>query len=402
MLPKRPIEAVEALTGSQKTNAALQKLAQRTTASTALLTALVVLVARLTGDEDISIGFNGNPNRAPFVLRTFTTVSESFSSVQAKVQDAISTAREKVVPLQLIQEHLKSPALFKFAAFNTEAEGATPAATIETTDLLLSYQINTAGSLQLTARYNQRLFSSVRIAGILSQITVLLENAAADPSRPIGSINFCTPEQQKLRPDPTSDLEWSKFRGAIHDIFAANAEAHPERVCVVETPSEEHPERKFNYRQINEASNLLAHHLVNSGFEQGDVAMIYSYRGVDLVVAVMGILKAGGTFSVLDPAYPPDRQNIYLEVSQPRALIIIERATREASSLDQKVRTFIKDNLQLKTEVPSLYLHDDGNLTGGKVDGKDIFEPVLRSKAKGPGVVVGPELDTNAVVHLRI
>ncbi len=36
-------------------------------------------------------------------------------------------------------------------------------------------------------------------------------------------------------PDPTADLHWSAFRGAIHDIFAKNAEAHPDRLCVVET-----------------------------------------------------------------------------------------------------------------------------------------------------------------------
>jgi len=193
------------------------------------------------------------------------------------------------------------------------------------------------------------------------------------------------------RPDPTADLHWSAFRGAIQDIFTKNAENHPDRLCVVETASSTSPRREFTYRQINEASNILAHHLVNSGVQRGEVVMSYSHRGVDLVVTVMGILKAGATFSVIDPSYPPDRQNIYLDVARPRALVVIEKATRESGELTEKVRTFIKENLQLRTEVSALELKDDGTLVGGSINGKDILENVLFSKATSPGVVVGPD-----------
>lgn len=192
-------------------------------------------------------------------------------------------------------------------------------------------------------------------------------------------------------PDPTADLHWSAFRGAIQDIFTANAEAHPDRICVVETASGSSPRREFTYCQINEASNILAHHLVQSGIQRGEVVMSYSYRGVDLVVTVMGILKAGATFSVIDPAYPPDRQNIYLDIARPRALVIINKATREAGELSEKVRNFIKENLQLRTEVPGLELKDDGTLVGGDIDGRDVLADQVTLKSKSPGVIVGPD-----------
>jgi L-2-aminoadipate reductase len=119
--------------------------------------------------------------------------------------------------------------------------------------------------------------------------------------------------------------------------------------------------------------------------------MSYSHRGVDLVVTVMGILKAGATFSVIDPSYPPDRQNIYLDVARPRALVIIDKATREAGQLTEKVRTFIKQNLDLRTEVPGLELKDDGSLVGGSFNGKDVFVNQQELKSKSPGIVVGPD-----------
>jgi L-aminoadipate-semialdehyde dehydrogenase len=91
-------------------------------------------------------------------------------------------------------------------------------------------------------------------------------------------------------PDPTVDLDWSGYVGSIQEHFRAQAEAHPERTCVVETKSSTTPERTFTYRQIYEASNTLAWYLHKAGVTNGDVVMIWAHRSVDLVVALMGIL----------------------------------------------------------------------------------------------------------------
>ena len=108
---------------------------------------------------------------------------------------------------------------------------------------------------------------------------------------------------ENVLPDPTADLHWSDFQGAIQDRFADNASKFPDRLCVVETASRTTPQREFTYRQIDEASNVIAHYFLQHGIEKGEVVMIYAYRGVDLCIAIMAVLKAGATFSVLDPAY---------------------------------------------------------------------------------------------------
>lgn len=200
------------------------------------------------------------------------------------------------------------------------------------------------------------------------------------------------PVQVTPRPDPTADLQWGGYIGAIHELFAANAVKHPERTCIVETASSNTPERSFTYAQIHEASNVLAHHFVQHGIERGEVVMVYAHRGVDLVVAVMGVLKAGATFSVIDPQYPPDRQIIYLDVAKPRALVVIEKAVQEAGQLSEAVREYIDDNLKLRTQVPGLVLRDNGVLLGGQVHGVGDCLEVHQSRAGCmPGVVVGPD-----------
>lgn len=108
---------------------------------------------------------------------------------------------------------------------------------------------------------------------------------------------------ENVLPDPAADLHWSAYEGSIQDRFAENSIKFPDRLCVVETASTTTPQREFTYQQIHEASNVIAHHFLQHGIEKGEVIMIYAYRGVDLCIAILAVLKAGSTFSVVDPAY---------------------------------------------------------------------------------------------------
>ncbi|KND94938.1 L-aminoadipate-semialdehyde dehydrogenase large subunit [Tolypocladium ophioglossoides CBS 100239] len=193
------------------------------------------------------------------------------------------------------------------------------------------------------------------------------------------------------QPDPTIDLDWGGYRGAIHEIFASNAARSPDSTCVIETKSSRSAQRIFTYRQINESSNQLAHHFLAHGCQVGDVVAIYAYRGVDLVVAYMGALKAGATVSVLDPQYPPERQKVLLEVASPSFLVCIQKANQEFGKPSDVVADFIANNLRIKSTVPALELSASGELNGGIVQGKECLSPHVSSRAECPDVLVGPD-----------
>ena len=91
--------------------------------------------------------------------------------------------------------------------------------------------------------------------------------------------------------------------------------------------------------------------------------------------------------------YPPDRQIIYLDVARPRGLIVIEKASKEEGRLSDQVREWIKDNLELRAEVPGLELLDDGNVMGGSLDddGQDVLLHQQSLKSKPPRVLIGPD-----------
>ncbi|KAF8756534.1 alpha-aminoadipate reductase Lys1p [Rhizoctonia solani] len=202
-------------------------------------------------------------------------------------------------------------------------------------------------TLGLRISYNSLLFASARINSLFDQLSALLKAVSADPLRPIGSVPLVTPSQRRSLPDPTADLNWCDWKGAITDVFSSNARKHPDRTCT----------QVYTYADILRASNILAHHLIKGGVQREEVVMVYASRSVEMVVAVMAILKAGATFSVIDPAYPPTRQTVYLKVARPRGLIVL----KGAGAIHSTVRDFITDELAIRVEVPALeFLQQDG------------------------------------------
>ncbi|KAF9929558.1 large subunit of alpha-aminoadipate reductase [Linnemannia zychae] len=388
---------------------------------TILLAAFAVLLHRYTGDEDMSIG-SSSEARNPVVLRLGVTPGQTFRQVVEQTQIAERDAANDEVPFDTLMAHLfptnsaeqlNQPAasLFHVRFFN---ELDTPSdqvlnSTSATTDLTLTLVSHTSSSLrfgllpqiEIKASYNQVLFSMKRIQHILDQLVQVLNIAGPNPDILVSDISIVTPSCRGVLPDPSAHLQWANWPGAIHDIFARNAKAFPERECVFESRdivSQDGTGRVlgqqkyiYTFGQLHEASNLVAHALVKGGIQPQDVVMVYAYRGVDLVIAVMGVLKAGATFSVIDPAYPPNRQKIYLSVARPRGLIVLAHA----GTLDSTVREYIQEgqDFQLACEIPGLEITQDGTVLGGKVaaTGADALDSVRSLAAQDVGVVVGPD-----------
>ncbi|KAL7769223.1 hypothetical protein ACKLNR_000607 [Fusarium oxysporum f. sp. zingiberi] len=118
--------------------------------------------------------------------------------------------------------------------------------------------------------------------------------------------------------------------------------------------------------------------------------MIFAHRSAELVCAYMGTLAAGAIVTVLDPQYPPQRQQIYLQVSKPTALISIRKATEESGPLAPLVQKCIDDELSIKIKTPDLRFTDDGELTAGE-DSADIFANVKERASTPPDMLIGPD-----------
>ncbi|KAJ3399369.1 large subunit of alpha-aminoadipate reductase [Chytriomyces hyalinus] len=386
-----------------------------------LLAAFVILLHKHTGEEDISVGSSSLASN-PLVLRCALTDADSFAQVLAKVTANAKEAADTEVSFTALLEHMfgsSSPtsgtapenpegqentnkSLFKVRFFNltdTTADTLASSSSASISSCDITILISQAPTLRrilpidIKVLYNSVLFSGARIADMLDQIELILETAASNPAIPIGKLSIVTKDSVARLPDPKKHLHWDGFEGAITDIFAKNAAAHPDRCCIVESllsaDGITSTERTFSYKQIHEASNIVAHALIKGGIQREDVVVLYSYRGVDLVVAVMGVLKSGATFSVIDPAYPPPRQIVYLSVAQPRGLVVLKKA----GVLDTEVRSYVNEKLQIKCEIPALEIMTDGSLVGGSIGGSsaDSLDAVKHLGTVNADIVLGPD-----------
>uniref|UniRef100_UPI00387EB368 non-ribosomal peptide synthetase n=1 Tax=Xenorhabdus szentirmaii TaxID=290112 RepID=UPI00387EB368 len=101
----------------------------------------------------------------------------------------------------------------------------------------------------------------------------------------------------------------------IHQLFEAQATARPDAVAVVWEG------QTLSYGELNRCANRLAHHLMEQGVRPDTRVAICVERGLEMVVGLLAILKAGGAYVPLDPAYPADRLAYTLEDAAPVALL---------------------------------------------------------------------------------
>lgn len=353
------------------------------------LSVFAVLIYRLTGDDDIIISTDA-PGSKEFVVRLTISPTLSFIGLVKQIAEIYNENSTKAVDYDALAEFIQSksgleskPSLFKLSfQYANQHQQLSEYGSVRDLSIFVS-------NGQYDVYFNALLYKHERLVIIGEQFEAFFKAVVENPSIEITKVGLITKSQTAALPDPTANLDWSNFRGAIHDIFQENAGKFPDRTCVVETPSFLTPEKSpriFTYKHINEASNIVGNYLVSKGINRGDVVMIYSSRGVDLMVSVLGVLKAGATFSVIDPAYPPSRQNIYLQVAKPRGLIVIKKA----GILDQLVKDYIKNELDVIATVPSIEIQDDGSILGGSLFSEEA--DVLSNIPTTPtGVIVGPD-----------
>jgi amino acid adenylation domain-containing protein len=101
----------------------------------------------------------------------------------------------------------------------------------------------------------------------------------------------------------------------IHELFEEQVMRTPQAVAL------SHEGRELSYAELNAHANRLAHHLIALGVQADDRVAICMERGLDLVVALLGVLKAGAAYVPLDPGYPALRLAHMLEDSAPRVLL---------------------------------------------------------------------------------
>ena len=217
----------------------------------------------------------------------------------------------------------------------------------------LTLYVNEAqAEIELTLVYNADLFAAARMETMLAQYEAVLQQVCDNPDFLLSQYTLVHPKADAVLPDPTRPLS-DEYMGAVHTALTRFGQETPGNTAVIDEND------TWTYQELNQRSNQLAHYLIENGVQQQDVVAIYGHRSASLVWAVMGVLKAGAAFLILDPTYPASRLASYLEIAKPSGFVQIGAAGEVETAV---FATLNQINCTCRVTLPPLQVADQQTL----------------------------------------
>ena len=153
-----------------------------------------------------------------------------------------------------------------------------------------------------TFEYATDLYDLASVDLLTRCVRHMVEAMIADPGARIGEVSLLSDADRAQIIGQWNDTA-ARYpdRLCAHQVFEQQVQATPDAVAVICGDS------RLSYRELDAAANRLAHTLIRGGVPRGDVVGVYLERGIELVVAVLAVLKAGAAYTLLDPAFPAAR-----------------------------------------------------------------------------------------------
>ncbi|MDX9669520.1 MULTISPECIES: non-ribosomal peptide synthase/polyketide synthase [unclassified Pseudomonas] len=362
MLPTdRPRPAQQDYAGSsvavvldERLSAGLKALGQRhgVTLYMTLMSAWAMLLSRLSGQSDVVIGSPvANRTRAEIegligmfvntlALRIDTSGELSVEALLARVkaQTLLAQAHQDLTFEQVVEvirpvrslahspvfqtllswDGLESPAL---ALGELTLEGVAEPSHFAKFDLSLNLS-ESNGVIRGSLEYATALFDETTVQRFVGYLQRLLQAMVANDQAVLEHAPLLAQEeQQRLLVEFNATDVGYDLQQTIHGLFEAQVQRSPQAPAVVAG------ELALTYAELNARANQLARHLRELGVQADSRVGICVERGLDMVVGLLAILKAGGGYVPLDPAYPLERLAYMLEDSAPLA-VLVQGSTR--------------------------------------------------------------------------
>ncbi|HEV2736817.1 MAG TPA: condensation domain-containing protein, partial [Longimicrobiaceae bacterium] len=364
--------AVRSFAVSAECGAALHVLARRegVTPFMVLLAAWQLLLARYSGQDDVSVGtpVAGRTRLETeglvgafvntLVLRTDLSGDPTFREILGRVRETtLGAFQHQELPFELLVEELAPErsmghtplfhALFvlqnnpeealRLGGLRAEPFGAAgEAAKFDLTLALSGSGDGFRGSLS----YRTGLWEAATAGRMLEHFVRLLEAVAADPGRPVWEVELLSAAEREQAVEG-----WNATRepfaedACVHELVSARARRTPDAAAVV------HGGRSLSYAELERRSDRLAHALRARGVGPETRVGICAGRSPEVLVGMLGVLKAGGAYLPLDPSHPAERLRYVLDDAGARTLLV------RAGEADA-VPGWAGDRLCLDAELP--------------------------------------------------
>ncbi len=326
-----------------------------------LITSLVVLLDKYTGNKDIIVGtpIFKQETEAGFIntvlaLRNPVTDDITFKELLLQVRGTIIEADENQnYSIEMLLQKLEIPySGHDFPLFDTALLLENIHYKKYLSDIPLNLIFSFSRGAEYTegeVEYNAFLYKKTTVERIIKHFTRVLEGALQQIDLEIGSIAILSEQEknQLLVEFNNTETAYPPDK-TIHRLFEEQVEKTPYNRAIYFEDREAQKTRSFSYKQLNRKANRLARILRKNGISSEAVVGIMTERSLDMVVGLLAILKAGGAYLPIDPGTPQERVQHMLRNSSARTLLT-DSETQEA--IPFTVLRDFEENKDIRIEI---------------------------------------------------
>ncbi len=190
---------------------------------------------------------------------------------------------------------------------------------VQHTDCPLGLVVLPGEELWLRLVYDTNRIERSAAVRMLEHLRRMLEAIVSDPEQRLGDVSLLRGrDRQKLLVDWNATATDYPAQLCVHQLVAQRAIAQPDAVALT------FHGQTLTYHELNRRANQLAHHLRALGLRVEDRVALSVDRSLEMVVAILGVLKAGGSYVPIDPVLPAERQRFMLQDSGVKILLTQE------------------------------------------------------------------------------
>ena len=253
------------------------------------------------------------------------------------------------------------------------------------------YLTESSDGLLIEFHYNTDLYESSTVERWLGDLWVLLSSILEGHAGPAADLPMLCEEEHRLLAAMNATAADYPSEDPVHQGFERHAARAPDATAVVFPATPEAPVIALTYCELNARANQLAHHLRQRGIGAGDLVALCIQRSPELLVGLLGVLKAGAAYVPLDPHFPLERLEYMLSDSGARALVTAgESERRRFDSVDIELCCLDRD-------ADALAREGTGDLVAGAT-GESLAYVIYTSGSTGRPK--GVEIAHRSVVNL--
>ncbi len=349
---------------AEETTFALKALSQQETVTLymTVFAAFIVLLSKISGDEDIVVGTDSAGRTHPeiqdtigmfvntLVLRSFPEGAKQFrlflQELKKEVIDIFENqdyqfddlvdklgknrdfSRNPIFDVLFVWLNMDIPAIstdeIKFIPYEYHNRSSK----FELT--LMGYEIN--NELCFIFEYSSELFKESTILSFIEYFRRILASIVKNPEQQLLEMRILSQkEHEKLIFEWNAMERFYPHGTGLHRRFEDQVAHNPSATAIT------YKHEALTYAELNYHANQLARYLRSSGVQVGSLVGLAVERSLDMVIGILGILKAGGAYVPLDPGYPKERLRFSIEDAQISILLTQHHLMEQLPSFAGKI-----------------------------------------------------------------